>query len=230
MRRRIPGAATQSASPRIRPARRGAVRKPKDRAPDALKIFDISRRISERTPVWPGDVRFSFRHTSRLADRSLFESTCFTMSAHVGTHADAPSHVIDGEASIGDVALEPYVGRARVIDLAVRGEVGADALPPRSLRIRRILFRTRGRAFLSPLAALRLAERGAILVGTDALSIDPEDAEDLPAHRTLLSRGVALLEHLALDAVDPGDYQLVALPLRFDDLDASPVRAILIRG
>lgn len=180
--------------------------------------------------VWPGDVRFSFRNTSRLAEGSLYESTCFTMSAHVGSHADAPAHVLDGEAAIGEVALEPYIGRARVIDLAVKGEVGADALPPRSLRIRRILFRTRGRAFLSPLAALRLAERGAILVGTDALSIDPADAEDLPAHRTLLSRGVALLEHLALDGVEEGDYQLVALPLRFDDLDASPVRAILIRG
>lgn len=180
--------------------------------------------------MWPGDVRFSFRHTSRLAERSLFESTCFTMSAHVGSHADAPSHVLDGGAGIGSVALEPYVGRARVIDLGVKGEVGPDALPPRSLRVRRVLFRTRGRAFLSPLAAVRLAERGAILVGTDALSIDPADAEDLPAHRALLSRGVALLEHLALDAVDPGDYQLVALPLRFDDLDASPVRAILIRG
>ena len=180
--------------------------------------------------MWPGDVKFSFRQTSRLAERSLYESTCFTMSAHVGTHADAPSHVVESAAAIGDVALDPYIGRARVIDLAVKGEVGADALPPRSLRVRRVLFRSKGRAFLSPLAALRLVERGAILVGTDALSIDPADAEDLPAHRTLLSRGVALLEHLALDAVEPGDYQLVALPLRFDDLDASPVRAILIRG
>ena len=186
--------------------------------------------MSEKTPVWPGDVRFSFRHTSRLVERALYESTCFTMSAHVGTHADAPSHVVEGASTIGNVSLEPYVGRARVVDLAGKGEVSADALPPRSLRFPRVLFRTKGRSFLSPLAALRLVERGAILVGTDALSIDPPDAEDLPVHRTLLSRGVALLEHLSLDAVDPGDYQLVALPLRFDDLDASPVRAILIRG
>lgn len=152
------------------------------------------------------------------------------MSPHVGTHADAPSHVIAGGAAMGEVPLEAYIGPARVIDLPVKGEVGADALPPRCLRVPRVLFRTRGKAFLSPLAALRLVERGAILVGTDALSIDPADADDLPAHRTLLSRGVALLEHLALDAVEPGDYRLVALPLRFDGLDASPVRAILIRG
>jgi arylformamidase len=91
-----------------------------------------------------------------------------------------------------------------------------------------VLFRSGGKASLSPLAALRLVEHGTILVGTDAASIDPEDAPDLPAHRALLGNGVALLEDLDLSAVGEGTYQLVALPLRFDELDASPVRAILI--
>jgi arylformamidase len=94
--------------------------------------------------------------------------------------------------------------------------------------VTRVLFRSGGRASLSPLAALRLAERGTLLVGTDAASIDPEDSEDLPAHRALLGSGVALLEDLDLEAVPEGTYQLVALPLRFEELDASPVRAILI--
>jgi arylformamidase len=148
------------------------------------------------------------------------------MSSHAGTHADAPSHVEARGSTIGDIPLETYVGRASVIEIPGRGEIGPDELPSRSLRARRLLLKTRGRAFLSPLAALRLVEKGVILIGTDAHSIDPPDAEDLPAHRTLLSNGVALL---ALEAVDEGEYQLVALPLRFDDLDASPVRAILIR-
>jgi arylformamidase len=92
-----------------------------------------------------------------------------------------------------------------------------------------VLFRTGGKAFLSPLAAVRLCERGTILVGTDAMSVDPEDAADLPVHRTLLSRAVAVLENLDLSDASPGDYRLVALPLFFKELDASPVRAILIK-
>jgi arylformamidase len=152
------------------------------------------------------------------------------MSAHLGTHADAPAHVLKDGASIGRVPLIAFVGPARVVDLPGRGEVGPDSLPPRSVGTRRVLFRTRGRAFLAPLAALRLAERGTILVGTDAPSVDPEDAEDLPVHRTLLSRGVMLLENLNLEDVEPGDYGLIAVPLAFRDLDASPVRAILIKG
>ncbi len=152
------------------------------------------------------------------------------MSAHLGTHADAPSHVVSGGASAGALPLERFLGRARVVDLPGRGEIGADALPARALGSVRILFRTRGLSFLSPLAAVRLAERGALLVGTDGGSIDPEDAEDLPVHRALLERGVLLLENLDLSAVEPGDYSLIALPLRVMDLDAAPVRAVLIKG
>ena len=122
----------------------------------------------------------------------------------------------------------PYVGPARVMDLPGRGEVGPDALPKKGLGVARILFRTRGAASLSPLAAVALAEKGAILVGTDGESIDAADAEDLPAHKALLERGVAILECLDLEGVAPGDYQLVALPLKFSGLDASPVRAVLI--
>lgn len=150
------------------------------------------------------------------------------MSTHLGTHVDAPAHVVPNGAAVGDLPLATFVGPALVVDLPGRGEIGPDALPPESLGQPRVLFRSGGRAFLSPLAAVRLAENRTILVGTDAASIDPNDAEDLPAHRALLSRGIAVLESLDLAAVAPGNYRLVAVPLRFEELDASPVRAILL--
>jgi len=151
------------------------------------------------------------------------------MSAHLGTHVDAPAHVLPEGAPVGGLSLHPFIGPVRVVRLAKRGEVGPDALPASAIGQSRVLFRSDGRAFLSPLAAVRLAERGAVLIGTDAVSIDPEDAEDLPVHRTLLSRGVALIEGLLLSHVEEGEYGLMALPLAFESLDASPVRAVLIR-
>jgi arylformamidase len=193
-----------------------------------MKIYDISRPISEETPVWPGDVAFSWREISSPGAAAPWGSTCFSMSAHCGTHADAPSHVYADGKTIGEATLSAYLGPAWVVELPGLGEVGPDALPRKALGVARVLFRSGGKACLSPLAALQLAARGALLVGTDAASIDPEDAEDLPAHRALLGSGVALLEDLLLEAVPEGVYQLVALPLRFADLDASPVRAILI--
>jgi arylformamidase len=193
-----------------------------------VKIYDVSRRISEETAVWPGDVPFSWRETASSGGGAPWGSTCFTMSAHCGTHADAPSHVFEDGKAIGEAPLAAYVGPAKVVLLPGVGEVGPDALPRKCIGVARVLFRSGGKASLSPLAAIRLAEAGAMLVGTDGASIDAEDAEDLPAHRALLERGVALLEDLDLSAVPEGQYQLVALPLRFDALDASPVRAILI--
>lgn len=193
-----------------------------------MRIYDISRKISEATPVWPGDVPFTWRETASPSGGAPWGSTCFTMSSHCGTHADAPAHVFADGMGIGEAPLAAYIGLARVVVLPGLGEVGPDALPRKSLGVARVLFRSGGKASLSPLAAIRLAERGAMLIGTDAASIDPEDAEDLPAHRALLSRGVALLEDLDLSEVPEGEYRLVALPLRFEDLDASPVRAILI--
>ena len=193
-----------------------------------MRIIDISRWIDEDTAAWPGDVPYSSRKTSSLGKGAPFASACFTMSAHLGTHADAPAHVLEDGAAIGRVPLDPYVGPARVMDLPGRGEVGPDALPKRGLGVPRILFRTRGASSLSPLAAVALAEKGAVLIGTDGDSIDAVDAEDLPAHKALLARGVAILECLDLEDVPPGDYQLVALPLKFAGLDASPVRAVLI--
>ncbi|MDI9793141.1 arylformamidase, partial [Pseudomonas aeruginosa] len=39
--------------------------------------------------------------------------------------------------------------------------------------------------------------------------------------------GMAILEGVVLDDVPAGDYELLALPLKFTHLDASPVRAVL---
>jgi arylformamidase len=194
-----------------------------------IEFLDVSQPINERTPPWPGEAPFSYRTTSSLLEGAAYESANFAMSAHLGTHADAPSHVLADGQAVGALSLHPYIGPARVVLLSGSGEVGPDSLPHRSIGVARVLFRSGGKAFLSPLAAVRLAEKGAILVGTDAASIDPRDAEDLPAHRALLSRGVALLEGLRLEHVEPGDYGLVAAPLAFEALDASPVRAVLIR-
>ena len=83
-----------------------------------------------------------------------------------------------------------------------------------------------------PIAAGQLPVRvalgaGVVLVGVDTPSVDPETSKALPAHRTCLAAGMMILENLVLDQVEPGDYELVALPLKLVSLDASPVRAIL---
>jgi arylformamidase len=66
-----------------------------------------------------------------------------------------------------------------------------------------------------------------LLVGIDTASIDPANSKDLPSHQVVRRRDLRVLENLVLDAVPEGDYELIALPLKLMDADASPVRAVL---
>jgi arylformamidase len=85
-----------------------------------------------------------------------------------------------------------------------------------------------GMAHATPELADWLGERGAVLLGIDTDSMDAFDSKDLPAHHRLTARGVAILEGIDLSRVQPGEYTLVALPLRLEGADASPVRAVLV--
>lgn len=204
----------------------------------ASTLYDISRPISPAIAVWPGDQTFQVRWTMRLAAGDACNVAAVTMSVHTGTHADAPYHFDEQGAAIADVPLEPYVGPATVVE-AAGGSIDVDILDGLDLaRIRRVLFKTgasglpesqwdTGFAYLTERAARRLADCGVLLVGTDAPSVDPHDSRTLAAHRTLARGGVAILESLHLAAVPPGEYDLMALPLRLVGLDASPVRAVL---
>jgi arylformamidase len=80
---------------------------------------------------------------------------------------------------------------------------------------------------LDAAAAEALVAAGIRLVGTDAPSVDPPESEELPAHHALLRAGIPILENLRLDEPVPGEYELIALPLRIVGADASPVRAVL---
>jgi len=78
-----------------------------------------------------------------------------------------------------------------------------------------------------PDAVAYLAEHGVRLFGTDCPSVDPLTSKDLPGHKAFARHGIYILEGLALEAVRPGEYELIALPLRLEGADASPVRAVL---
>lgn len=205
------------------------------------RVFDISEPISPATAVFPGDTPFSAKWVARLADGASCNVSAIEMSVHCGTHTDAPCHFEDGGADMASVSLEAYIGRCRVID--VRGAGDPPLVPPEALTrdalegAERVLLRTRSShdpevfdpAFtaVGPGAARVLVEAGIRLVGIDTPSMDFATSQDLPAHHVLHRGGVAILENLDLSAVEPGDYELIALPLKIVGSDSSPVRAIL---
>jgi arylformamidase len=204
----------------------------------APTIWDISPTISAGIPVWPGDTPFDASPTWEIRDGCPVHVSRMTMTTHLGAHTDAPSHYDPLGPSIDAVGLAPYLGPCRVIHC-----VGVRTVTPQDVEGHlegappRILFRTYASAprnawdpdfpAIAPETIALLAARGVILVGTDAASLDPQDSKSLDAHHAVRRHGMAILEGVVLDAVPPGDYELIALPLKLAGMDASPVRAIL---
>jgi arylformamidase len=206
-----------------------------------MRIHDISQPLGVHTAVWPGDRPVELSWPLRRDRGDSVNVAALTSSVHAGTHADGFLHFADGAETAAQMPLDAYIGRCVVLDVRGRDEVGVDDVAGIDLRrTRRILFRTREAvdatrfpapfAHLSPALARRLADAGAKLVGTDAPSVDPVDSKTLEAHLALGGGRVAILENVVLDGVPPGEYTLIALPLRLVDADSSPVRAVLIEG
>ena len=81
---------------------------------------------------------------------------------------------------------------------------------------------------LSPSLVEWLAGEGVRLVGIDTPSVDPCSSKDLPCHGMIAAHDMAILEGVVLEHVPDGIYTLIALPLRIEGADASPVRAVLL--
>ncbi|MBX9879301.1 MAG: cyclase family protein [Candidatus Obscuribacterales bacterium] len=210
------------------------------------ELIDISIPISAKTACFPGDTPFSKETTVTLGKDSCFNLTKLTMSPHVGTHADAPVHVKGSLDSLrgtaGLMKLAAFIGPATVIDLApFQGEISLAATKDKldKANVERVLFRTakslryevfeNNYSYLSVELVQYLASKGTKLIGLDTPSVDHINSKTLAAHHELIKAGMCWLENLDLTSVSEGNYFLVAPPLKFMELEASPVRAVLLK-
>lgn len=204
-----------------------------------MTLIDITPVLSERTAVYPGDTPPAREVLWRLEDGAPVTLSTLRTTVHVGAHADAPSHYgLDGRTMEAQ-PIELYVGPCHVI--RARGRRGArvgladlECEPPRT---ERLLIHTgtfdgiehwnEDFAGLEPELIDHLAGLGVRLVGIDTPSVDTQESKDLPAHGRFLAHDMAIVEGLVLGDVEPGAYELIALPLALEGFDGSPVRAVL---
>ena len=201
-------------------------------------IYDITPVLSPRLQVWPGDTPLSREVHLELERGANVTLSSLHSTAHLGAHADAPSHYGAGAPSIEKRSLEPYLGPCQVIRLAVpRATAIRPDLLAAPVRAERILFATgtfpdpgkfnEDFAALSPDLISHLHRQNVRLVGIDTPSVDLFLSRELSAHLACLRHDIAILEGIRLEGVPEGLYELIALPLRLEGFDASPVRAVL---
>ena len=209
-----------------------------------MTIHDITLTITPDLPVWPGDPPIRLSQPAHLERGDAYTLTRLDMSAHTGTHLDAPAHFIRGGATVESLDLATLIGPALVVDARGRGHLSAETLEALAIPagVRRLLFRTdnslrwqRGEtAFaedfiaIEPSGAAWLVERGVRLVSIDYLSVGSFD-DGVATHQILLGARVIAVEGLDLSAVEAGDYQLICLPIKIGGADGAPCRAVLMR-
>lgn len=206
------------------------------------KLLDVSVPLAQGLPTYPGNPAFELQAIKRIADGGSSNVSRLVLGTHTGTHVDAPRHFIDDGAGVDALRLDLLIGRARVVEIATRGPITADHLAAAGLREDiRVLLKTpnsalwNGEGFhehyshLTDAGARYLVEQGVKVVGIDYLSIEQFKKPGAPAHRTLLSNEVIIIEGLNLAEAEAGMYEMYCLPLRIAGADGAPARVILKR-
>ncbi len=219
-----------------------------------FKIIDLTHTLSEVTPTWDGSCGFELSTTTDYKDctpPNLFRVQKIQCGAGVGTHMDAPSHVIPGERTIDQLELSELVVDCVVIDVS---ENNAEDYIVTSLDIKKfeskfgaipensfVLFYTgwskhwndrekyhNNHIFpsLDISSAKILVERKIVGLGTDTLSCDRGD-NGFPVHGIVLGAGKYLVENIAnADKLPPLGSKICVLPVKIKDGTEAPIRLI----
>ncbi|MFL6277489.1 MAG: cyclase family protein [Blastocatellia bacterium] len=205
-----------------------------------MKIFDVTVPISKDMPVYPGDPAVKIERKATIDKKEAkYNLSRYSFSSHIGTHVDAPFHFIADGKTVDQLPLEILIGRTRVVEVTAP-RIDEAALKEFTFTAdARVLFKTRNSylwsqprfvedyVYITPGAARVLVNEGIKLVGIDYLSVEQYGSDTFETHLTLLKADTLIIEGLDLREVEPGDYEMICLPMKFQGGDGSPARVIL---
>src|SRR4051812_25345146 len=185
-----------------------------------MKIWDISRALTNDLAPWPGDTPFHFQLAARIGENAVVNVGAVTMGVHNGSHADARFHFEQDGETIDQIALDTYLGPATLVDLtphfsgAEKELITIDHLNPAVSQIRqtsRLLLKTgvwpdnavfpKNIPVIAPGVADWLQALNLKLIGLDLPSVDRIDAKVLQNHHALARCGINIVESLDLSKV-----------------------------
>lgn len=204
-----------------------------------MKLIDVSVPLDAKLPTYPGNTPFSLEATQRMAEGGSSNVSAIHMSAHAGTHVDAPRHFFDAGIGADALPLDMLIGRTRVVEVTSRRVEAADLGAFDLSEDVRVLIKTHNSRLwgdpqfhadfvgVAESGARYLVDHGVKVVGIDYLSVEIYKAPGKPAHHILLGAGAIVIEGLNLRDVEPGIYDMFCLPLRVVGSDGAPARVVL---
>lgn len=198
-------------------------------------------------PVFPGTEAPKIERAFTV-DKNHFAEARLTMFSHVGTHMDAPAHMISGGKTLDAYAIDDFIGKACVLDfskpLVQNGEweISLEQLKPYEglVEAADFVFIYTGwshkwgeEAYFKDFPALSvqgakwLSEKDLKGIGTDAMSIDLMSTRTFPVHFVFMEKEMVIIENLTnVEALLGKVFTLHALPLKIDGSDGAPIRAV----
>ncbi len=194
--------------------------------------MDLSVPINDRSAVYPGDPKTQIKQTEFL-DNDGYQGHFVSLGTHVGTHMDAPAHMIANGKTLDQYPVERFVGRGVVIE--VDGQYNLNDVKNANLRQGDIVLFHTGfdKKYYKPEyfetypaipedVAHYLVEKKVSIVGVDTCSVDHGP---FLTHKILLGGDVLIVENLTMPEELHGDIEVTALPIKLQ-LDAFPCRVI----
>lgn len=198
-----------------------------------MKYIDLSHKFTAQMPVYPGD------QAPSLEKMKLENVECndyrVETGMHVGTHIDAPLHMIPGAKRICDFPIEHFFGKVHLLDAVGKDKIDVDLLDNSNIEKGDIVFvktlhseKFRSEEYYKeyPLVteefAQRLVDLGVKIFGVDTPS---PDVAPFPVHKLLFQNDILLIENLNNLKDLPGIFNVAALPINFE-AEASPVRVV----
>lgn len=200
-----------------------------------MRIIDLSVPITEQTPVYPGDPSTKIAPAGQI-DQDGYTDHYVSLGTHVGTHMDAPNHMLKEGVTLDKVPVDQFVGRG--VYVKVEGEFSVKQLEAAGIQAGDIVLLHTGLSdryqdleyfetypAMSQEVADYLVAKKVKIVGLDTCS---PDHDEFIAHRTLLAGNVLIVENLTnLAALAGQKFTVYALPIKLE-LDGAPTRVIAV--
>lgn len=216
-----------------------------------MKIIDLSMNLNEECmtcgTIWHAIPKIKQLGTINEVGRNTHE---IYLGTHTATHVDAPLHFVEGGKGIDSVDLEQICGEVKIIDFSNKkaGEV-VTLEEVQNIKIAdRMLFKFhwyqywkteqyyKDFPYFEEKAVEYLVENGMKFMALDTPSPDSandisnKQEKDSPNHKYMLERGIIIAEYLCNteNVCKDKQYDIIALPLKIENVDGSPARIILI--
>ena len=208
-----------------------------------MKIIDLSHILNGNTTIYPGSVKPKIKLTGSVEKNGYTEHE-LTLGTHTGTHIDAPSHMLLNRKSLDQFPIDKFIGKAFVVPCKDKEEIDLAYLQSYEAQISKvnfILFYTGwyekwntseylgDYPTLTPEAAEWLSKFKLDGLGFDVISVDKVNVKNQIIHHILLKKEILIIENLTnLSQLPKSIFSFHCTPLKIENADGSPIRAIAI--